>query len=151
MLSPYCSEIKNKHDTKSGGINKLAQNLMSKKNYLVHYRNLKYCLSQGLILKKVHRILEFKQSTWMKSYIDFSTQKRKEATNEPDENLFKLLDNAVFGKTMENMRKRIKIRITTNEKDFLKHASRPTYIGYRKVGKNLVVIHKKKKKKIETK
>ena len=103
---------------------------MSKKNYVVHYRNLKYYLSQGLILEKVQRILEFKESAWMKLYIDFNTQKRKEATNETDKNLFKLLNNAVYGKTIENMRKIIKIRITTNEKDFLKYASRPTYIGH---------------------
>ena len=117
---------------------------MSKKNYVVYYRNLKYQLSEGLIVKKFHRILEFKQSAWMKPYIDFNTQKRKEATNEADKNLFKLLNNAVYGKTMENMRKRIKIRITTNEKDSLKYISRPTYIGHKKFGENLVVIHEKK-------
>ena len=89
---------------------------MSRKNYVVHYRNLKYYLSQGLILKKVHRILEFKQSAWMKPYIDFNTQKRKEATNKADKNQLKLLDNAVYGKTMENMRKRIKIRIIKMKK-----------------------------------
>ena len=70
--------------------------------------------------------------------------KKKEATNEADKNLLQLLTNAVYGKTMENMSKRIKIRITTNEKDFLKYASRPTYIGHKKFGKNLVVIHEKK-------
>ena len=117
---------------------------MSKKNHVMNYRNLKYYLSQGLTLKKVHRILEFKQSAWMKPYTDFNTQKRKEATNEADKNLFQLLNNAVYDKTIENMRKRIKIRITTNEKDFLKYASRPTYIGHKKFGKNLVVIHEKK-------
>ena len=101
MSSPYCLEIKNKYDIKSGGINKLVPNLLPKKNCVVHYRNLKYYLSKGLILKKVHRILEFKQSAWMKSYIDFNTQKRKEATNEADKNLFKLLNNAVHSKTME--------------------------------------------------
>ena len=57
---------------------------MSEKKYVVHYRDLKYYLSEGLILKKVHRILEFKQSDWMETYIDFDTQKRKEATNEAD-------------------------------------------------------------------
>ena len=77
----------------------------------------------------------------MKPYID--TQKRKEA-NKANKNFFKLLNNAVYGKSMENMRKRIKIRITTNEKDFLKYASRPTYIGHTKFGKNVVVIHEKK-------
>ena len=71
----------------------------------------KYYLSQGLVLKKAHRILEFKQSAWMKPHIDFNSRKRKEATNEADKILFKLLNNAVYGKTMENMRKRIKIRI----------------------------------------
>ena len=80
----------------------------------------------------------------MKPYVNFNTERRKEATNEADKNLFKRLNNVVYGKTMENMRKRIKIRITTNEKDFIKYASRPTYIGHRKVGKNLVAIHEKK-------
>ena len=81
----------------------------------------------------------------MKPYFDFNIQKRKEATNEADKNLLKLLNNAVYGKTMENMRKRIKIRITTNEKDFLKYASRPTQTGHKKFGKNLVVIHERKR------
>ena len=78
--------MKNKHDIKIGGINKLIPNLMSKNDYDVHYRNLKYYLSQGLIFKKVHKILEFKQSAWMKPYIDI--QKRKEATNKADKNFF---------------------------------------------------------------
>ena len=80
----------------------------------------------------------------MKPYIDFNTQKRKKATNEADKNLFELLNNTVYGKTMDNMRKRFKIRITKNEKIFLKYDSRPTYIGHKKFGKNLVVIHEKK-------
>ena len=117
---------------------------MAKEKYVVHYRNLQYYLSEGLVLKKVHRILEFKQSDWMKSYIDFNTERRKEATNEADKNLFKLLNNAVYRKTMENMRKRMKIRITKTPKDFLKYASRLTYISHNIFGKNLVVIHEKK-------
>ena len=66
----------------------------------------------------MHRILEFKQSAWMKPYIDFNTQKRKEAANKADKNQFKLLNNAVHGKTVENMRKRIKIRIIKTQKRF---------------------------------
>ena len=80
----------------------------------------------------------------MKSYIDFNTERRKEATNEADKNLFKLLNNAVSGKSMENMRKRIKIRRTKTPKDFLKYASRPKYISHNIFGKNLVVIHERK-------
>ena len=112
---------KKEHDIKTGGINKLVPNLMPKYNYVVPYRNLQYYLSQELILKKVHKILKFKQSAWMKPYIGFNTQERKEATNEADKNVFKLLDNAVYGTAMENMRKRIKIRIMKNEKDFIKY------------------------------
>ena len=76
------------------------------------------CLELGMKLKKIHRVLKFKQKDWMKPYIDFITQKRKEATNEADKNHFKLLNNAVYGKTMENMRKKIKIRVVKNAKDF---------------------------------
>ena len=90
-----------------------------------------------MILKKVHKILEVKQSASMKPYIDFNTEKRKEANNEVDKNLFKLLNNAVYGKTMENMRKRIQIRITKTQNYFLKYAPRPTYI-------RLVAINEKK-------
>ena len=144
LLSPYCLEIKKEYNIKVGIVNKLIPNLMSKKNYVVHYRNLKYYLLNGLILKKVHKILDFKQRDWMKSYIDFNTQRRKEATNEANKTLFKLLNNAVYGKTMENMRKRIKIRIIKTQKDFLKYASRPTDISHNTFGKRLVVIHEKK-------
>ena len=143
-LSTYCLEIKNKHDIKTGNVNKLTPNLISKKNYVVHYRNLKYYLSQGLIFKKVYRILEFKQSAWMKPYIHFNTQKREEATNEADKNQFELLNNAVYSETMENMRKRIKRRITNTEKDFLKYSSIPTYINHKRFGQRLVAIHEKK-------
>ena len=118
---------------------------MPKNNYVVHYRNLKFYLSNKLILKKVHKILEFKQRDWMKSCIDFNTQRRKEATNEADKTLFKLFNNAVYDKTMENMRKRIKIRIIKNKKDFIKYASRPTYINHNIFGKRLVAIHEKKR------
>ena len=78
----------------------------------------------------------------MKPYIDFNTQKRKEATNEADKNLFKLLNNAVYGKTVENTRKRI--RIIKNEKDLKKHTARPAYINYDYYDKRLIVIHEKK-------
>ena len=143
MVAPIQLEIKNNYDFKVGITNKLIPNLLPKKNNVVHYRNLKYYLSQGLILKKVHRILEFKQSPWMKPYIDFNTQKRMVATNEADKSLFKLLNNAAYGKTMENIRKRMKIRIIKAPKDFLKYPSRPTYINHIIFGKNLVVNHEK--------
>ena len=72
----------------------------------------------------------------MKTYIDFNTQKRKEATNEADKNHFKLLNNPVHGNTMKNMRKRIKIRILKNAKDFIKYTSRPTWANWKVFGKS---------------
>ena len=80
----------------------------------------------------------------MKPYIDFNTERRKEATNEADKNHFKLLNNAVYGKTMENMRKRIKIRIAKNSQDFIKYTSRPTYINQKVFENSLAAIHEKK-------
>ena len=117
LLSPYCLEIKKEHDIKVGVVNKLIPNLMPRKNYVVHYGNLKYYLLKGLILKKVHRILEFKQSNLVKPYIDFNTHRRKETNNEADKTLLKLLNSAVYGKTIENMTTRIKIKYKKLVKD----------------------------------
>ena len=97
----------------------------------------------------MHKTLEFKQSAWMKPYIDFNTlpppkKKKKEATNEADKNHFKLLNNAVYHKTMENMRKRINLRIIKEEKDLIKYVSRPTYINHDIFDKRLVAVHERK-------
>ena len=71
---------------------------MLKNNYVIYYRNLQHCCQKRLKLKKLHRILKFRQKDWINSYIDFNTQKRKEATNDADKNLFKLLNNTVYCK-----------------------------------------------------
>ena len=118
-LSDYCLEIVNEHNITTGTNKKLVTNLMDKDKYVLHYRNLQQFLQLGLKFKKIHRILKSKQKYWMKPYIDFNTQKRKEATNDANKNPFKLLNNPTYGKTMENMRKRIKIRIAKNEKILL--------------------------------
>ena len=143
-LSDYCLEIANAHNITTGTVKKLVPNLMNKNNYVIHYRNLQQCLELGMKLKKIHRILKFKQKDWMKPYIDFNTERRKEATNEADKNHFKLLNNAVYGKTMENMRKRIKIRVVKNAKDFIKYTSRPTCVNWKVFENNLAAIHEKK-------
>ena len=80
----------------------------------------------------------------MKPYIDFYTQKRKEAANEADKNHFKLLNNAVYGKTMENMTKTIKIRVVKNTQDFIKYTLNPTCVNWKVFENNLVAIHEKK-------
>ena len=141
MLSKYCKKIADKYGIKVGDAKKLIPNLNKKTNYVLHYRNLHFVLSLGMKLTKIHRVLKFKQSDWMKKYIDFNTEKRKNAANSFEKDFFKLMINSVYGKTMENLRKRINVRIVNNEKDFLKYTSRPTHITHKIFDKNYAAIH----------
>ena len=84
-------------------VEKLVPNLMNKSKYVVHYRNLQLYLSLGMKLTKVHRVLEFKQNTWMEPYIRMNTELCKKATSDFEKVLYKLMSNRVFGKTMENV------------------------------------------------
>ena len=117
MLSKYSSNIANKYGIKIGRVNKLVPNLGNKSKYAVHYRNLQFYLSLGMKLTKVHRILNFRQSDWLKKYIDFNTDKSKNAAKSFEKNYFKLMSNSVFGKTMANLRKRISGKLVNNAKD----------------------------------
>ena len=103
MLSDYCKKIANKYEIKVGDVKKLIPNLGNKTNYVLHYRDLQLYLSLGMKLTKIHRVLKFKQSDWMKKYIDFNTEKRKNTANCFENDFFKLIINSVYDKTMENL------------------------------------------------
>ena len=84
---------------------KLVANLHDKTEYVIHIKNLKQALNQGLVLKKVHRVIKFHQNAWLKPCIDMNTDLRKKAKSNFERNIFKLMNNLVFEKTMENVRK----------------------------------------------
>ena len=135
-------QFKTKFNISSGLVHKLIPTLADKQNYVLHYRNLQLYLNLGLKLKKVHRVLEFNQSPWLKQYIDFNTQKRTNAKNSFEKDFFKLMNNSVFGKTMENLRKRVDVRLVTDKEKLLKLASKPTYVSCKIFNENLVAVHK---------
>ena len=105
-----------------------------KKNYLVHYRMLKFYIRHGMIIDKVHNIILFKQSKWLEKYINFNTQKRNKAKNDFEKDFHKLLNNAFYGKTMENVRNRLKIKFIKKDdyREIIKQQSKLTFNGIHK-------------------
>ena len=106
MLSKYCRNIVDKYKIKVGDVKKIIPNLGYKIKYVLHYRNLQLYLPLRMRLTTIHRVLKSKQSDWMKKYIDFNTEKRKNA-DDFEKDFFKFMINSVYGKTMENLRKSI--------------------------------------------
>ena len=142
MLSEYAKNIAKKHGVSTGLVHKLIPTLSNKEKYVLHYRNLQLYTDLGLKLTKIHRVLEFNQSPWLKEYIDFNTEKRTNAKNAFEKDFFKLMNNSVFGKTMENIRKRVDVRLVTDEKKLIKMTSKPTYVSSKIFNENLVAVHK---------
>ena len=129
---------------KINGVDKFISSFLPKKNYVVHYRNLKQYLKMGLVLKKVHRGIEFYQSKWMKPYIKKNAKLRKAAENDFEKDFFKLMNNAVFGKTIENIRKRQNVELVDDRKKALKFSSKPNFDRATIFDEHLVAIHMKK-------
>ena len=142
LVQEYCSDIANKYGIKIGGVNKLVPNLRDKINYVVYYGNLQLYLELGMKLIKIHRILKFKQSNWLKEYIEFNTQKRAETkVYLYTQNFFKLLINSIYGKCMENIRKRINVKLINNSTDYLRFVSKPNFVSQKIFSKNFIAVH----------
>ena len=122
-------------------VDKLIPNLYDKKNYICHIKNLQLYIDLGLKIKKIHRILEFDQKPWMKGYIEFNTELRKKATNAFEKDFFKLMNNSVFGKTMENIRNRVDIKLVNNRKKAIELTRKLNYNSWTWFSENLVAIH----------
>ena len=125
---------------------KLVCNLFNKKKYVVHINALKQASNHGLKLKKIHRVIEFNQEAWLKPYIDMNTELRKAAKNDFEKDLFKLMNNLVFGKTMENIRKHRDIKLVITDKKRSKLVSEPNYHTVNLISEDLSIIEMKKTK-----
>ena len=112
---------------KINGVEKLVPNLHNKKNYVIHIRALDQALAHGLILECIHRAIEFDQSARMKPYIDFNTQLRTKSRNDFEKDFFRLMNNVVFGKTMENIRKHRNIKLITSRETYLRTVMKPNF------------------------
>ena len=120
------------------GVEKLVPNLRDKKNYVIHIQALNQALQHGLRLDRIHRAIEFDQSPWLKTYIDFDTQLRMAASNDFEKDFFKLMNNSVFEKTMENIRKHRNIGLVTTEEKYLRTVMKPNFKSGVLFGENLM-------------
>ena len=120
--------------------NKLVLNAMDKKKYVLHISALKFYLQHGLRLKKVHRKISFKQTNFLKPFIEFNTEKRKNANNDFEKDLFKLMNNSVYGKTMENVRKHGDFEIVNTPERFQKLVNKPLFKHRHIINEDLVIV-----------
>lgn len=142
---PMCPE----KQTTPAGHTKLLLTLYHKQRYVVHYRMLQLILQQGLVLKQIYRVLQFEQSQWLKPYIDLNTELRKQASNDFDKNFFKLMINTIFGKTMENVRAHVDIKLKNQwqgRNGARKLIAQPNFKRWTIFDKDLVAIHLHKTK-----
>ena len=126
------------------GVKKLIPNLRNKNNYVVHYKTLMQCLRLGMKLKKIHRGIKFIESDFLKPYIDKNTSLRTQAKNNFEKDFFKLMNNSVFGKTMENIRNRVNVKLVNTGEQFKKLTAKPNYESRKIFNENLVSVHMKK-------
>ena len=125
-------------------VNKLIPNLNGKKSYVIYYKNLMQYEKLGLRIAKIHRGIKFEESRWLKKYIDKNTKLRRKATNECEKDLFKLMNNIVFGKTIENVENRVDISLITSEEKAKRKATQPNYDRSTIFNENLIAVHMKR-------
>jgi hypothetical protein len=144
MLSDYAKSIAEKFKLSVGEVRKLVTSLGSREKYVLHVRNLKLYTDLGMKLTKIHRAVTFKQSPWLKNYIDFNTKKRSVARNTFEKNFFKLMNNSIYGKTMENLRKRVDVKLVSSKDDLLKLTASPCFQSHRIMNEDLIAVKRMK-------
>ena len=137
---PFCPErVKCEN-----GVEKLIPNLRDKIKYVIHYKNLIQCLKAGMKLKKIHRGIKFVESEWLKPYIELNTNLRTQAKNNFEKDFYKLMNNSVFGKTMENIRNRVDVKLVNTQEKLRKLVAKPNFRSLKIFSENLVSVHMKK-------
>ena len=131
---------------KIGGVEKLIPNLCNKSKYIIHHKTLKLYESLGLKIMRIHRGIKFEESAWLKPYITLNTDLRTNARNDSEKDFFKLMNNSVFGKTMENIRNRVDISLVNDRRKAEKLAAKPNFKHLTIFDENLVSIHMKRTK-----
>ena len=142
----YPKELHNYHNDlpfmcgkiKINGVDKLVPNLYYKRKYVVHIKALKQAIDHGLVLERIHRAIEFKQSAWMREYIDFNMRLRIAAKNDFEKDFYKLMNNSVFGKAMENICKHRNIKLVNNEEEYLQNVMCPNFKSETLLGPDLM-------------
>ena len=124
---------------------KLIQSLSNKSIYTVHYITLKLYVSLGMEVKKVHRVLKFKQTKWLKPYMELNTAKRKESRNKFEESFFKLMNNSCYGKTLESKRNRLTVQLISNRESLLRRTDTPFFCEFKIFNENLAAISSRKR------
>ena len=140
-LSPYTRLLAEKLKVNIVPTKKLVCNLKNKTKYVIHYRNLQLYVKLGIRVTKIHRVIEFTQSCWLKPYIDFNTERRKDAKSEFEKDFFKLMNYSVFGKTMEKVRNHQDVKLVHNAKQFKKLTAKPNFKSFKIFTEDLTAVH----------
>ena len=150
MFSPFMSSFHNSltNNKLYKPSRKLLLTHFDKENYIVHYAILKFYLKMGLDITKIHRIVKYKQKAWLKPYIDYNSQQRKQASNNFEKDFYKFKNNALFGKTMEDVRKRINYKLVNNEDKITKLIANPFFHSRDIINEHIVGVHMLKPKVI---
>ena len=145
MLSKYQKYLNDKLNIKySAADRKLILDLLPKKNYKVYYKNLEYYLKLGIKIIKVYRILTFDEKPFLKEYIDLNTELRKNSKNDLEKDLFKLMNNSIFGKSMENVLNRSNIKLINNDPEkLLKLIKQPNFENAYQISNKLALVESK--------
>ena len=142
MLSDNAKTIAEKYNISVGGVRKLITSLGPRKKYVVHVRNLKLYIDLGMKLVKIHRAVTFSQSKWLADYIAYNTKMRSVSKNAFEKNFFKLMNNSIYGKTMENIRKRVGVKLVSTQEDLIKLVASPCFQSQRIMNPCLVEVKK---------